>query len=273
MPEITEVETYRRVAEEVVGATIGGIHVDDELLARNSTAAGLGRALTGSTITAAERHGKWVWLTTDAASDLLVHFGMTGSFHVHSAASERGEAEHPSADEHEFDHVRVDLEDGRCLALHMPRKLGGVWRVAGPEHREEVTDALGPDAMDVDGDDLRERLGGSRGGLKAMLMDQSKVAGLGNLLSDELCWQVRVHPATACTEVDDDVWDAIADELARAIDVGLDLGHVPTTDGFLLDVRGEEDASCPRHADTTLRSGTIAGRTSYWCPACQPDPR
>lgn len=272
MPEITEVETYRRVAAEAVGASIAAIHVDDERLARNSTAAGLGRALTGATITGAERHGKWVWLTTDAASDLLVHFGMTGSFHVHSAASQRGEDDHPTADEHEFDHVRVDLDDGRCLALHMPRTFGGVWRISGAAHREEITDALGVDAIEVDGDDLRERLGDSRGGLKSMLMDQSKVAGLGNLLSDELCWQVRHHPSTTCDQLEDDVWDEIADEIARAIDVGLDLGHVPTTDGFLLDVR-DEGATCPRHEDTELVSDTIAGRTSFWCPTCQPDPR
>ena len=273
MPEITEVETYRRIAEDVVGAPIAAIHVDDELLARNSSASGLGVALTGATVTSAERHGKWVWLTTDATSDLLVHFGMTGSFHVHSAASQRGEGDHEPADEHEFDHVRLDLEDGRCLALHMPRKLGGVWRVRGPEHRREITDVLGVDAMEVDAGDLRDRLGDSRGGLKAMLMDQSKVAGIGNLLSDELCWQVRRHPATPCRELGDKEWTELADELDRAVDVGLDLGHVPTTDGFLLDVRGEDGACCPRHEDTELVSDTIAGRTSWWCPRCQPDPR
>lgn len=185
MPELPEVETARRHAERrVLDHAVTAVACDEPLLLRNTTPQGLGRALTGSTITSVDRTGKWVRLATDARSDAPLHFGMTGS---------------------------------RC------------WYRDGAH-----------------GD-------------------------IGNLLSDELCCQIEVHPATPCTDVGD-VWDDLADALARALDVGLDLGHVPTADGFLLDVRDDEDAQCPR-CGAPLAQATIAGRTSRWCPREQPDPR
>lgn len=269
MPELPEVETARRVAERrLVGKVVVGIECDDPRLLRSTSPQGLGRAVSGATVVAAERTGKWVRLATDATSDVLVHFGMTGSFHWH--------AQEPDEDEHglppcEFDHVRWSTAEG-VFALHMPRKLGGCWLVRTDEERREVTGRLGVDALDADADTLRAELADSRAGLKSALMDQDRVAGIGNLLSDELCWQVAIHPSTPCDTLDDAVFDELADELARALDVGLDLGHVPTADGFLLDVRHRDDAACPRCGER-LVSATIAGRTSVWCPAEQPDPR
>lgn len=263
MPELPEVETARRYAERrVLDHTVTAVACDEPLLLRNTTPQGLGRALTGSTITSVDRTGKWVRLTTDARSDALLHFGMTGSLRWYRDGA-HGDA----------DHVRftVDGDDPGVLALHMPRKLGGVWISRSDAEREEITGVLGVDALDAGADDLRALLGSSRAGLKSALMDQDKVAGIGNLLSDELCWQIEVHPATPCTDVGD-VWDDLADALARALDVGLDLGHVPTADGFLLDVRDDEDPQCPR-CGAPLAQATIAGRTSRWCPREQPDPR
>ena len=257
MPELPEVETYRRRAEEgLVGHRVAHVACDDELLLRNTSPGGLGRVLADATIEDATRTGKWVTLRTDANQDVVVHFGMTGSFHRHD-----------DGDRCEFDHVRLVLDDGAVFSLHMPRKLGGVWVVRDADERDEVRGSLGVDALEADADDLRAALAGSRGGLKSMLMDQEKVAGVGNLLSDELCWQVRHHPATPCDELDDAVFDELADELARALDVGLDLGHVPTTDGFLLDVRGD-GGPCPRDG-SDLEEDRIGGRTSRWCPQCQ----
>lgn len=257
MPELPEVETYRRRADDgLVGHAVTGVACGDDLLLRNTSPAGLGRVLADATVDAAERTGKWVTLRTDANQDVVVHFGMTGSFHRHDDGSHC-----------DLDHVRFQLDDGAVFALHMPRKLGGVWVVRDEEERDEVRGRLGVDALEADADDLREALGGSRGGLKSMLMDQEKVAGLGNLLSDELCWQVREHPATPCDELGDDAFERLADELARALDVGLDLGHVPSTDGFLLDVR-REGGPCPRDG-SRLDEDTIGGRTSRWCPSCQ----
>lgn len=261
MPELPEVETYRRRAEtHLVGHTVERVACDDPLLLRNTSPSGLGRILHGAIVDAAERHGKWVFLRTDARQDVVVHFGMTGSFHDHDSET----------DCCEYDYIRFVLDSGLVFALHMPRKFGGMWAVRDEAEREEVTSALGEDALGLDGSALRTILADSRAGLKSGLMDQSKIAGIGNLLSDELCWQVREHPSVRCDELDDAVFDRLAEALARALDVGLELGHVPTADGFLLDVRGD-DGPCPR-CSSALDTATVAGRTAKWCPNCQPEP-
>lgn len=261
MPELPEVETYRRTAERhVTGRRIRAVHTVDPAMLRNTTPQGLGRAVTGATLDTPRRTGKWVALPTDATSDLVVHFGMTGAFRW------LADGERPGS----YDHVQLAFDDG-VLVLRMPRKLGGVWIARDDEEREEITGRLGLDAWSVDADDLRARLAGSRAGLKSALMDQSKIAGVGNLLSDEICWQVCVHPAARCVDLPDAVWDRVADALTRALDTGVDMGHVPTADGFLLDVRRDDDARCPR-CGAALQSSTVAGRTSVWCPTDQTSP-
>lgn len=259
MPELPEVETYRRTAARFAhGRRVESVHCDDPLLLRNTSPQGLGRAVTGATFGAPRRTGKWVLMPTSARRDVVVHFGMTGSFQWIADSDTVGE----------YDYVRFEL-DGGALVLRMPRKFGGLWLVRDDEERAEITGRLGVDAWSVDADRLRELFDGSRAGLKSALMDQSKLAGVGNLLSDEICWQVRVHPAARCADRDDEVWPHVAQALTRALDTGVEMGHVPTADGFLLDVRRDDDARCPR-CGAALRSSTVAGRTSVWCPEDQP---
>ncbi len=262
MPELPDVEAQRRVAQRhAVGGTVAAVSCTDAQILRNTTPQGLGRALAGATIEGAERHGKWLSLVTDARSDLLVHFGMTGSFHWH----QRG------APLCEFDLVRLDLHGG-VFAYNAVRKLGGVWIVRSDAERLAVTGRLGPDALDADEAALRERIGRSSAALKAALMDQRKLAGIGNLLADEVCWQVKVHPAAACRDLPDDRWAALAEALAHVLAVGIQVGQVPAAEGFLTGVRDDQDARCPR-CGKPLAAGTIAGRTSRWCPKEQLDPR
>lgn len=167
--------------------------------------------------------------------------------------------------------LRLVLDDGTRLALHMQRLLGGAWLVSDPAEAQRITGALGPDALDLAGDDLQERLADSRGGLKSALMDQERLAGLGNELADEVCWQVHRHPATPCSDMDDADWDQLADAIARVLDVGLDMGQVPRAEGFLNDATEDGDPHCPR-CGARLSRGTVAGRTTWWCPKEQPEP-
>lgn len=262
MPELPDVEGFRAVAEDLaVGRTVAGVTVDDDRVLRTTTPQGLGQALRDASIDATERHGKWLWLRTDARSDLLLHFGMTGQLHGHDADDE--------ACEH--DRLLLTFDDDTRLALHMPRLFGGAWLVRSESEARDITGELGPDALDVDADDLRALLADSRAGLKSALMDQDRLAGLGNELADEVCWQVEIHPATTCSDLDDEAWDELADAIAHVLDVGIDVGQVPHRDGFLNDVRDDDDPHCPR-CGTALSRDTIAGRTTWWCPEDQPAP-
>lgn len=262
MPELPDVEAQRRLAQRhAVGATVDAVRCPVPEILRSTTPQGLGRALSGATIESAERQGKWLWLATSAANDLLAHFGMTGELHWHP--------EDEPVCEGDLVHL---LLDGGVLAYHAIRKLGGVWVVRGEDERREVTGELGVDALEADGEVLRERLGDSTASLKSALMDQRLVAGIGNLLADELCWQVRLHPALSCPDVPDSAWEDLAEALSRVLAAGIAAGQVPAEEGFLTAVREEDDPRCPRCAAQLARS-TIAGRTSRWCPQDQPDPR
>lgn len=261
MPELPDVEAHRRLADRhAVGGTVASVSCSDPQILRDTTPQGLGRALSRATFTAAQRHGKWLWLTTDAASDVLMHFGMTGALHWH-----------PDGDACERDLVRFHLGGG-MLAYAVTRKLGGVWLVGSERERGEVTGPLGIDALDLDERAAREALAGSRAGLKAALMDQARIAGIGNLLADEVCWRVRVHPATRCADLAEGCWAALAEALAQVLDAGIEAGQVPADAGTLTGARDAEDERCPRCGEP-LAAGTIAGRTSRWCPREQPAPR
>lgn len=262
MPELPDVEGFRRTADDVaVGRTVTAITATDERVLRNTTPQGMGRALKGARVDAVQRHGKWLWLRTDQRCDLLLHFGMTGGLHPHTA-------DEPACG---HDRLVLALDDDTHLAVHMQRLLGGAWRVRSEAEAREITGALGPDALGLDGDDLQELLGGSRATLKSALMDQERLAGLGNELVDEVCWQVRRHPATGSADLTPSDWDDLAEALARVLDVGVDMGQVPRAEGFLNDAREDDEPHCPR-CGTRLRRDTVAGRSTWLCPKEQPAP-
>lgn len=260
MPELPDVEHHRRTAERhVSGRTIRAVHTGDPAVLRNTSPQGLGRAVTGAEVGEPRRTGKWLLLPTDAASDMIVHFGMTGAFVWLDGADAPGP----------YDHVRLQFDHG-TLALRMSRKFGGLWIARSAAERGQITGPLGPDASRIDADGLRARLSASRAGVKSALMDQRTIAGVGNLLADEVCWQARIHPSTVRHDIAPDGWAAVAGALTRVLDVGVELGRVPANEGFLTDVR-DDDLRCPR-CGAPLRSSTIAGRTSVWCPRDQPPP-
>jgi formamidopyrimidine-DNA glycosylase len=127
---------------------------------------------------------------------------------------------------------------------------------------------VGTDALDVSEDELAALLGRRRGQIKSALMDQRLIAGLGNLLSDELLWRARIHPRRAAarlsrqrvSELHRCMVDVLRDSNRRA--------RVPPERGWLTGARDRRDARCPR-CQARLRRSTIAGRTAVWCPRCQ----
>jgi formamidopyrimidine-DNA glycosylase len=257
MPELPDVEGFRRVlARGAVGKRIESVEVPDPTLLRNSTPAALGRAVRGRRFGEPDRHGKWV-VSPAGAITLLMHFGMTGLLDWAAGGAER----------HVHDRV-VFVYRGGELRYRDMRKFGGVWLARDEHEREQVTGPLGPDAQDVGRERLHELLAGRRGEVKAALMDQRLLAGLGNLLSDEILWRARLNPRARASSLSARRLDAVHDAMRETLRDSIRARRVPHGRGWLTAVRDRRDAPCPR-CGATLRKEKVAGRTACWCPRCQ----
>jgi formamidopyrimidine-DNA glycosylase len=258
MPELPDVEGFRRhYARYAQGKRLRRVHVLDTVLLRNATPQTAARRLTGRQLGRGRRWGKWL-LVPVGDSTLLLHFGMTGL--LKWSSSRDG---HP----HRHDRLLFETADG-VLSYRNMRRFGGVWLARGDAEVEKVTGPLGPDAMDVDGRELAQMLGTRRGGIKAALMDQRLIAGIGNLLSDEVLWRARIHPKRRANDLSEREVRALDRELGQTIAACNRRGRIPGDPGWLTRVRGIRGAECPR-CGTRLGRGKVAGRTACWCPRCQ----
>jgi formamidopyrimidine-DNA glycosylase len=258
VPELPDVEAYRRFfAEHAAGGRVRRVAVLDPVSVRNVEPSTLDRALRGRTFADPDRHGKWLVAWTDGPA-LLLHFGMTGDLIWSGDEPER----------HRHDRVILELEGGDELRYRNMRKLGGVWLAHDPEEARGVMAALGPDALDAGLGAFRAALSRRRGQAKAALMDQAVVAGVGNLAADEALWQARIHPSRRLQDLDEDERRRLERAVRRVLRTWVDrFDDLPR--GWLLPVRGRPDATCPRCGTPLLRT-VVGGRTTYFCPSCQP---
>ena len=258
MPELPDVEGFRRfLARHASGRRIEGVSVPNPAILRNTTPQGIGRALSGRTLARPRRVGKWLLAPADGHI-LLLHFGMTGLLSWSSAP----------ACPHRHDRLILRLDGGELRYRNM-RMLGGVWLAWDEAEVPRLTGPLGPDAAEIDRDRLGALLEGSRAGIKALLMNQRRIAGIGNELSDEILWRARVHPLRRASSFNRRERGRIHRALREVIAVANRQGRIPVEDRWLRGQRGRRDPRCPR-CGTSIERTTIAGRTAYWCPACQP---
>lgn len=250
MPELPDVEGFRREARKAAGRRIERVELIDPTLLRGGRADSVGGRRFGDP----QRHGKWLIMPAGAA-EVLMHFGMTGRLDWARHGSER----------HRHDRIVFVCRGGELRYRNM-RKFGGIW--VWRRRRELVTGPLGPDATEVDRDRFRALVGGRRGTVKHTLMDQAVIAGLGNLMVDETAWRARVDPRRKVGELSprrlDRLWSAM-DEVVRE---SLPTGRVPPVEGWLTGARDAREPRCPR-CGGRLRRQTVAGRTTVWCPRCQ----
>jgi formamidopyrimidine-DNA glycosylase len=258
MPEMIEVEYYRRVAERTVGRAISRVHApDDWYLKGGTTAAALRKVLRGATIIGTRRIGKLLLLDTDA-EPVGIRFGMTGRLLVDGTGPIE-KLEYSSArQEPSWIRFALDFVDGGRLEVVDPRRLGGV--VLDPS-----LDHLGVDALDVRERHLRDRLSASRAPIKAWLLDQSHVAGIGNLLADEILWRAGIDPSRPAASLDRHEVMVLHRTLLRTVRLLTKRGGSHTGDLQIARVRG---ATCPRDGAPLLRR-TIGTRTTYSCPVHQ----
>jgi formamidopyrimidine-DNA glycosylase len=247
------------------GLRVPHVQVFDAGVLRNATAEAFRDRLLGCRFRAPRRTGKWLILATDGPT-LLIHNGMTGRPYFIPTASSGGI---DTGMEPDRDDRLVIITDGGDLHYADLRKLRGVWIVAGDAEIAAVIGEQGPDALGLSAADFRTALRGRRGAVKTVLMNQQVLAGLGNMLSDEVCWRTRLHPARMISTLDDDDLAGLHRVLQRTLRAAVAAGRIPRTRGWLNSARDQNPAPCPR-CRSTLRRSRINGRTSIWCPRCQP---
>jgi formamidopyrimidine-DNA glycosylase len=267
MPELPDVELFKRHLDDTsLGRRIGKVAVNDARILASVSAREFSRYLEGKRFEDSRRHGKHLLVRLAGDGWLTMHFGMTGHLHYF---------EDP-ADDPKYDRVRFDFERGH-LAYVNRRMLGrvGLAEDADAFIRDEE---LGPDALDAAFDlaALERAIDGRRRDVKSLLMDQSVIAGIGNIYADEILFQARLHPKLPLQELDDrqrkGLFHALKEVLKTAIDSGAGaeqfLERLPSR--YLLPAR-EKGGRCPRCGSEIL-TFKHQGRTTYFCPKCQPEP-
>ncbi len=274
MPELPEVESARSVIDRAaLGRTIADVDDTDSWECRPHLPGDIREALLGRRLTGAFRRGKSMWCETSGVGAdqtpgpvLGIHLGMSGRILVTDGDGQLTEggdwlggrygqgAEQP-AHKPVWDRFTLTFDDGGTLRLFDKRRLGRV-RLDPDLH------ALGPDAALVRVAEFRDRVGRGRAPIKARLLDQSVIAGVGNLLADETLWQAQLSPRRPTDELSTDELTALHRALHRATQAAITNGGVHT--GTIIPFRGA-GRHCPR-CGTEMINATVGGRTTWWCP-------
>lgn len=259
MPELPEVEAYRRLAASmVVGRTVVSVHAPDLWYLKHGVDPAALGVLVGCRFTHARRRGKLLLLDTDGGPTLGLRFGMSGRLVVDGVVGVDNLLYSTNADLPRFERFALGLSGPGRLVMRDPRRLGGV-------ELDPDEDRLGPDASTVGPAALRDALAGGTTALKARLLDQSHLAGVGNLIADETLWRAGLDPSRPAGGLEAREVRRLARALRRTVNDLIERGGSHTGDLASARVYG---GRCPRDG-TQLRRATIGGRTTWWCPQHQ----
>lgn len=277
MPELPEVETVRRDLEaRILGARVEAVWWSGKplRLARPPDAPALARAAEGRAVTALRRRAKYLLVDHDGGWTTVVHLGMSGRLTVAAAGTPRPP----------HTHVVWTLDGGaRELRFTDPRRFGLVAAVARadeaalPELAVLGDDPLTPPLGAVR---LRELLAGARRAVKPLLLDQTRVAGLGNIYVCEALHDARIHPAARADRLGPPRVAALAKAVVKVLERGIanrgttlrdyvDASGAGGSNQHALRVYGREGEACPRKDGGRIRRITTQGRSTFFCPACQ----
>jgi formamidopyrimidine-DNA glycosylase len=281
MPELPEVETVvRDLRPHLVGRTITGATVRWRRTIATPSARAFTRQIRNQKIVAITRRGKFlifhlrgrdIQLNVPTMRYLLVHLRMTGGFHLDRCDAPR--------DKHM--HVCLRLNNGNELRFRDTRKFGRMWLVDNPA---PVVGKLGPEPLEISAREFHARFEKRRGNLKPLLLDQTWIAGIGNIYADEALWYARLHPlrqAETLTRAERTrLYRAIRQVLTRAIAVGgtsIDVMYKRVngmSGGFTASLRAfdQEERPC-RRCGTIIQKTIVGQRGTHFCPKCQPRPR
>jgi formamidopyrimidine-DNA glycosylase len=266
MPELPEVETARSlIAGRALHRRIVDVDDSDMYVTRPHSPGQLRRALTGRSLTAAHRRGKTMWFETSGTGatasgpELGIHLGMSGRIVVTGPDGSVAEGGDPVRNYGRpgravWRRFALGFADGGSLVLLDPRRLGRVWL------DPDIT-GLGPDAAQVTPAEFRALISTGTIAVKARLLDQSKIAGIGNLLADEILWQAKVSPfartgGLSSAQVNR-LYRAVKSVLASATANG------GTHTGEMIAAR-HAGGTCPRDG-APMAHGSVGGRSTWWC--------
>jgi formamidopyrimidine-DNA glycosylase len=285
MPELPEVETVARglrraiLGRRIVSVSLGKTDFIDDPVA-------LEEHLPGRQIEAVERFGKFMLLRLSAAASagqipsngdavpasLLVHLGMTGQIAPSPAKQPR----------EKHTHVCLLLDDGRELRYVDARRFGRIAYLTEAPLAKELL-GFGADPLEVSSEEFASRIRGRRARIKALLLDQGVLRGVGNIYADESLWRAKIHPARLGAKLSKEQAGTLRRVLQEILQKAIVMRGSSISD--FLDAEGEpgeyqrhhraygrEGKGCYR-CRATIRRGIVAGRSSYFCPKCQPAPR
>jgi formamidopyrimidine-DNA glycosylase len=267
VPELPEVESARIViADTALNREIVDVDDADVYVCRPHLPGEIRSALVGRRLTSVHRRGKSMWCDTSGAGRsrrpgpvLGIHLGMSGKVVFGDAKGretdggdywERGR----KPGDHRFSRFRLQFKDGSFLMLVDPRRLGRV-RLDPP------VEALGPDARDATAADFRAVMARGTAPVKARLLDQEAIAGVGNLLADEALWRAKISPGRPVNELSRTEVDRLYRAVRASIEAAVAGGGVHTLDVIPSRLPG---GMCPR-CGAPMSRGTIGGRTTWWC--------
>jgi formamidopyrimidine-DNA glycosylase len=281
MPELPEVETVARGLQltipgrRILSVTLGKTDFIDD-------PAALEEHLPGRTIEKVERYGKFMLLRLSPAesaangcakpASLLVHLGMTGNLAPNAAA----------VPHEKHTHVILLLDDGRELRYTDPRRFGRIAYLTEDSLAQELQ-PFGADPLEIGEEKFAARIRSRRARIKALLLDQSVLRGVGNIYADESLWRAKIHPARLGAELNRKQAAALRKLLQEILRKAIAMRGSSISD--FLDAAGEpgeyqrhhraygrEGKPCYR-CGASIRRAIVAGRSSYFCPKCQPAPR
>ncbi|HEY2063134.1 MAG TPA: DNA-formamidopyrimidine glycosylase family protein [Amycolatopsis sp.] len=267
MPELPEAESARAVIERAaLGRLIVEVDDSDTYVCRPHRPGEIRSALLGRRLTAARRRGKTLWCDTGDGPVLGLHLGMSGKIVIAGAdgseidGGDYWEGRRVQGD-YRWSRFALTFEDGGRLMLVDPRRLGRIG--LDPELTR-----LGPDAATITAPEFRAAVTTGTVAVKARLLDQHAIAGIGNLLADEILWRARINPARPVDELTAPEVERLLRATRKAITAALEHGGVHTLTVIPFRRPG---ARCPRdHAP--MSRGKVGGRTTWWCSAEQPVP-
>ena len=264
MPELVEIEIYRRTADRVIGRRIIGVTADAAWFCKRTTTPELLRSvLPGLVVSNARRHGKLLLLDLATEVDSQAHtvlglrFGMTGRLIVDGYSGIDELLYSSDRNDESWDRFALTLRGGGALSIRDPRRLGGV--ELDPE--SAPTFKLGPDAAALTLSQFRSALEGARGPIKAALLDQSRIAGIGNLIVDEVLWRASISPSRVVPSLSEAERTMLARTISKTVALLLRRGGSHLGDVV---AQRHRDGRCPRDGTPLLRS-TVGGRTTYAC--------
>lgn len=251
MPELPEVEHLRRTLEPA----ILGVRIASVVIARRDVVHGLPKRDAAAALLAGDRprelvrHGKHMAVIGSSGRAVCIHLGMSGTVRVLDGPV-------PLPD---HAHVVWTLQTGQRLVFRDPRRFGGIWIASSlDELRTGRWSDLGPDALAIESKGLRDRLAGSSRAIKAALLDQRVLAGVGNIYADEALFLARVHPARPAPTLTNDELARLAGAIVRVLRESIEAGGSTLRD--YVDAQGRSGGQQRQHR--------VYGRSGQPCPVC-----